>query len=373
MTKEERKEVFLNKFKHLEKDIELLTEYEDCKTKIKCKCKKCNNEWLSIPSVILRQNSGCPKCAGKNKTTEDFKKEIHNMYGEEYQVLGEYIGSKTKILIKHTLCNSEFYMQPSNFLSGQQCPNCKQKRIGDKIRKTQEKFEQEVYNLVGNEYTVLGKYVNCKTKILFRHNICGNIFYMTPSHFLRGNRCPRDECLKLRISEKLRKNPDEFKKEFENLVNGEYELLSDYTKSCETVKIKHVTCGNIFNMRPNNFLSGQRCPVCSVSKGEDKIRKFLMNTGVVFIHQKMFDDLKGVNYGNLSYDFYIPDKNLLIEYQGEYHDGTAKNQTKEEFEKQQEHDKRKKEYAKKHGIELLEIWYWDFNKIEEILKQNLNI
>ena len=69
--------------------------------------------------------------------------------------------------------------------------------------------------------------------------------------------------------------------------------------------------------------------------------------------------------------FYLPKENILIEYQGEYHDGTARNQTNEEFKVQQEHDKRKREYAKSHNIELLEIWYYDYNNIEEILQSRL--
>ena len=74
----------------------------------------------------------------------------------------------------------------------------------------------------------------------------------------------------------------------------------------------------------------------------------------------------------MSYDFYIPKYNILLEYQGEYHDNTARNQTKQQFKIQQEHDRRKKEYAIKHNINLLEIWYYDFDKIEEILTKELN-
>ena len=45
----------------------------------------------------------------------------------------------------------------------------------------------------------------------------------------------------------------------------------------------------------------------------------------------------------------------------------SKRKTQEEFEIQKEHDRRKREYAKSHGIDLLEIWYWDFDNIEDIL------
>ena len=89
--------------------------------------------------------------------------------------------------------------------------------------------------------------------------------------------------------------------------------------------------------------------------------------------QKEFNGLLGLGGKNLSYDFYLPDYNLLIEYQGEYHDGTANNQTKVAYKKQQEHDKRKKEYALNNNIKLLEIWYWDFERIEKMLTKELNL
>ena len=78
----------------------------------------------------------------------------------------------------------------------------------------------------------------------------------------------------------------------------------------------------------------------------------------------------GVGGKTLPYDFYLPEYNLLIEYQGEFHDGTAYRkglQTKNEYLDRIEHDKRKRVYAIKNNIKLIEIWYWDFNKIDEIL------
>ena len=62
---------------------------------------------------------------------------------------------------------------------------------------------------------------------------------------------------------------------------------------------------------------------------------------------------------------------MLIECQGEFHDGTAYHQTQEGYLIQQEHDKRKQEYAKIHKIKLLEIWYWDYENINEILIKEL--
>jgi len=44
-----------------------------------------------------------------------------------------------------------------------------------------------------------------------------------------------------------------------------------------------------------------------------------------------------------------------------------------EFTKQLKHDQLKRDYALKHNINLLEIWYYDFDNIEEILNKELNL
>jgi Probable Zinc-ribbon domain len=114
------------------------------------------------------------------------------------------------------------------------------------------------------------------------------------------------------------------------------------------------------------------CSVCSESKGEKRIRRWLESQSISFTHQKTFKYLYGVGGFPLSYDFYIPIENMLIEYQGQFHDGSVSHQTKEEYSIQLEHDKRKRLYAKLNNITLLEIWYQDFKNIEFILKEALN-
>ena len=78
---------------------------------------------------------------------------------------------------------------------------------------------------------------------------------------------------------------------------------------------------------------------------------------------------------HLSYDFYLPNLNLLLELQGEQHEYFIKglHRTQRNFERQLEHDRRKREYAKQHNIKFLEIWYYDIDNIEEILTKQLNL
>ena len=46
---------------------------------------------------------------------------------------------------------------------------------------------------------------------------------------------------------------------------------------------------------------------------------------------------------------------------------------KNNFKKQKEHDKRKRDYAEVNGYKLLEIWYYDYDRIEEILNKELEV
>lgn len=162
-----------------------------------------------------------------------------------------------------------------------------------------------------------------------------------------------------------------FKKEVYELEGENYIVLSDlYTEAHESnILIRHNECGNEYYVSRSNFRKGRRCPKCSVSKGEDIIIRYLKSYNIEYVYEKKFDNLLGVGNGSLSYDFYLPKYNLLIEYQGEQHEHQIVGFG--DFERQQEHDKRKREYAKRHNIELLEIWYWNFDNIEEILEEML--
>lgn len=66
--------------------------------------------------------------------------------------------------------------------------------------------------------------------------------------------------------------------------------------------------------------------------------------------------------------------NILIEAQGQQHIIPKKLfGGEEQFQKQQEHDKRKRDYAEANGYKLLEIWYYDYDRIEEILNKELEV
>ena len=99
---------------------------------------------------------------------------------------------------------------------------------------------------------------------------------------------------------------------------------------------------------------------------------FLRGSNIKYISQYKFNDLTGLNGGLLSYDFYLPQYNILIEYQGKQHKMPIEYfGGQETFKIQKEHDKRKREYAFKHHIKLIEVWYYE--DANEKLAKSLNI
>ena len=106
---------------------------------------------------------------------------------------------------------------------------------------------------------------------------------------------------------------------------------------------------------------GCGCPYLANYKGELYVEQFLKQAGVEFETHKRFADLRGTRNGQLSYDFAIRDDSygyVFIEYNGiqhyesiDYFGGDSK------LKKQKQHDKLKRDYAKKHGYKLITIKY----------------
>ncbi|MGL5649253.1 MAG: zinc-ribbon domain-containing protein [Clostridium sp.] len=133
-------------------------------------------------------------------------------------------------------------------------------------------------------------------------------------------------------------------------------------------------CGYEWSSVLYSVNNGHWCRSCSSSKAEKRIYDLLILHNIGFIKEKVFKDLIGVGGGYLRYDFYIPSKNMLIEYNGTQH--YIKNKfmmKKNDFDVLQSNDSLKIQYAKEKQINITIIPYWEFDKIEIILSEELNL
>lgn len=364
---------FTRELQEKNENIEVIGKYINNKTKIKCKCNICGFIWDALPSNLLKKTrpTGCPNCwKNRNgKSHNDFVKEI-SLINPNIKIIGDYINSTTKISCECKICGNIWDVVPHSLISGKGCPICCIQKIKDMKTKTHQTFLDEMQNINPN-VKILSKYKANKEKVMCQCKIDNHIWFATPDNLLHEYGCPC--CGNKSTSEKRMKPEYKFIEEM-NIQHPDIDVLGKYCGRTQKILFHCKICHHKWYTTPSCLLTKHSgCPKCSCSKGEKIISDYLNINNIKNIQYKTFDGLIGVGNGNLSYDFYLPDYNLLIEYQGMQHEkpvdfsGKGKDFAIKCFNKQQEHDKRKRKYAQDHNIKLLEIWYYDFDNIDEIL------
>ena len=249
----------------------------------------------------------------------------------------DYKGSKVKI--KHKCKYGHIYEQkPNGHLDGNGCSVCS----GNK-KKTPKEYVQECKEK--HLDPPIEDYINNNTKIKHKCKY-GHIYKQKPNSHLQGKGCTVCRGKQIKTAQ-----------EYYNLckINFYDVPIDNYKNSSTEMKFK-CNKGHIYDQRASSHLEGYGCPICNESHGEKFIRNYLEENHIKYVSQKKFKDLKDKTY--LSYDFYLPDYNMLIEYQGIQHYQTNDYfGGKERLNKQQYHDKLKKDYAKNNGYKLLELHY----------------
>lgn len=264
--------------------------------------------------------------------------------------------------------HGEYYRSWSKHKDRKICGKCKiiNKNKKEFIRKCKE----------GNKDLPMSEYKDSHTKVKFMCKICNSVYFQTPDVHLRCSGSGCSSCGNDIISRKLSFDNEYYVK---LCVNNNIDIPIEKYKNMNTrIKHKCSICGNEYKISPYEHLRGYGCPLHKYSKGENLILNFLNKNNIKYIFQNKFEDLKNISY--LSYDFYLPDYNILIEYQGIQHykptsfgdKGTKKVYNK--FLIQKEHDRLKKEYAKNNGYNLLCIPYTYDNqeKINKFLELYIN-
>lgn len=154
-------------------------------------------------------------------------------------------------------------------------------------------------------------------------------------------------------------------------------MVGEYVSSQKKTLLHHDRCDNDFYVRVDDISQKRSgCPYCSSSRGEDYVRSALTRFGYDFEEQVQFDGLADVF--SLSYDFLIPSKKVLIEYQGSQHyypktfGGMSKEDAIKRLNTQLRHDNMKRKYATDNGYRLIEIPY-KFDTLDKVQEQLLAV
>lgn len=296
----------------------------------------------------------------KRKTTEQHKQELMDKWGDKVVAVGEYINNKTPMQYHCNVCGYSFSTRPNDIISmwKRWCPVCSNKIMGENTKKSNEQYLLDLKNVHGDNISAIEEYKeNRDTKILHRCNICGHEWKATPHNILIGEGCP--ECKKQTIS-KLKMLPqEEFEKRLKAAWGNKIVLKDDYKGTNNKANFHCNDCGKDFRTMPRFILNNHGCPFCNKSNGEKQIEMFLEEKGIRYEPQKKFENCKNIR--PLLFDFYLPDYNLCIEYQGEQHyEAIEFFGGEEELAKRQKNDKIKKEWcSEEENPSLLEIMYKD--------------
>ncbi len=304
--------------------------------------------------------SGCQKCSYDKKrfTKEHVTKQFREVHGDKYDYsLVEYINDNTKIKIncsKHGI----FKQTPQNHKNGRGCLGCHKTDLETFIKESNfihnkfYNYDKVVYNIAAEKVTIV-----CP--------IHGD-FEQSPASHKIGQGCPT-------CSNENRKLTTENFIEKSNIVHGnKYDYSKvDYTYNRNPVLIGCPKHGYFFQS-PRTHLAGSSCPICRESTGESSIRVFLEKHEIFFEREKMYPDC--IDVKKLKFDFYLPDFNICIEYDGIQHFKPVDVfGGREEFLQRQKKDKIKNLYCEDKNINLIRISYLEKDNIESILKNKLDI
>lgn len=367
---------------------------------IRVKCPYCEKEY-DIQLGHFDRGINCASCCNNYENSfayhiqQELKEPLNKYWDwEDNNKLGinPYLIYKTshkQIWIKcdKTNYHGNYLININNFYNGKRCPYCFNRKIHPK-----DSFAQWGIDTFGEDF--LKKYWSNKNTInpwkiapqshkkvwlLCQehkyHNDNGG-YETSCDNFYKGSRCGYCHNFKLHPLDSFGNlYPEKVKYWSKNNKKLPYEVAP-----CTYTKYKFIceNCGSEFERSLtslNKANTGVFCRECNSSQLEIRTKDILIKYNVKYNIQVEYNGLIGLGNGNLSYDFYLPTYNLLIECQGEQHERFVKglHKTKKDFEKQLEHDKRKREYAKKNNIDLLEIWYYDVDNIENILIEKLQI
>ena len=125
----------------------------------------------------------CPVCERFRTPDEQLAVLTRNLTADEYKPVSPFETADKPVAFHHSVCGRDVFISPRRFLyEGIRC-TCRRDSLD-------ENFAAKIRDLTGTEYSLAGPYVNARTRVEIRHNVCGRVHDYKPSYFLDGARCP---------------------------------------------------------------------------------------------------------------------------------------------------------------------------------------
>ena len=323
----------------------------------------------------------------QNRTKDMFISELQDIYGDLYDYSSViYKNRKTKVTLfckKHSL---SFQRTPANLLKGYGCPCCN-KELGRTYKNTVEAdYIPERRNLrwdtdrfIKESEYIFGKgtfdyskchYVNSKTPVTLIHVSTGKEFSVRPTEHLR-HPAYRDTDSKYyegtTDEQKIYYYADCVRRELTSKVYIPMQHVESYKRFKCICPIHGEFFTDLINIH-----KGVGCPDCTPkgeSLGERAVRRYLQQKGIEYIQEYTIRDKRYFDtFARI--DFYVPGKNMFIEFQGEQHYNIAVSKithNSRRWQQQKKRDNHLRAYSESKGISLVEVPYTYRNNVSVFL------
>ena len=302
----------------------------------------------------------------KKLTTDELVKRFNIIHKNKFDyplMICSNINSRIKIICP---THGEFKQRLSDHLYGHGCNLCaidknialKRNNLQNLINRANMIHDNSYDYSLLNDHTSMQDIVDilCPKHGMFRKSM--------HSHINKKRGC------KYCAIDKITDTKESFMIKSNKIHDNKYDYnKSVYVNSKTKLIITCPTHGD-FSQRPMDHInSKQGCPVCNESKGERKIRIILKDLNINLISEKSFADLKHKRI--LFFDFYLPEHNVCIEFDGAQHfDPYIIFGGEESFDKIKIKDDLKNDYCKKNNIRLLRIPHTE-NDVKGVIKNFL--
>ncbi len=376
-------EIAQSKCNEIGNDI-TITEWNGVFNPAKAICNKCN---ASVDTMrgscyyTLNPVSGLPgkkcKCASIRQVSIEKANERCKEIGNDITIIkwngvdypASAICNKCGESI-HTSIGYMFYKFKDGYM-GKQCECSKFTNI--------KKAQQQCIN-VNNDITIT-KWENTLTPAEAVCNKCGKIVYATQGWYYfvidKNRNRPYREC-----SCQFDRVSDIIDAQLACDSIGAGLKIIEWDGGTKPAKAQCHECGEIlFTSVGRNFYKlgsyGIPLKICSCKYDKNRMESIvsdILKRNYIVSRTVKFENLIGVGNRHLSYDIGLLNDDhsyfALVEVQGPQHYGPVEIYGGEaKFKIQIEHDKRKREYALNAGIELIEVPFWEFHRVEDFLEE----
>jgi hypothetical protein len=330
-------------------------------------------------SFYMKPNShyngqGCPQCgrieAIKNIILDysvflERAEKIHNnLYAYKEDTYINYTSKMSVFCYEHGF----FEQTPHSHISMKTgCPKCGIERTAKKNQIGWDAVHDLFFVTHGNKYEYdQNSFFDVSTKIKIKCKKHG-WFDQKPYVHYNGSGC--NKCAIEEVHDKQKIGFKEFVQRSEKIHGNKFHYNKFTFKDIFSVVEIECPKHGSFIQKPRDHYRGSGCPKCNSSRGETLVRLILEKHNIVYDEQKKFEDL--IHKNNLRCDFYLPEYDTVIEYNGlQHYEPIAVFGGINGLIQTQKRDLIKYVYLESNKIKLIIIRY-DNNDVEDYLLEKL--